>query len=212
MAVSNLRRANTLDSSIAKKPSASLESSISIQSLTSDSIEPLCDNYPFTNQQSICGHFIYDEPSEYTSGRDIEVNFEYRDGSELLILELNTDVNSMDNIAESLNEILPQELVIYRNLHAPEDALWSFLEQADRILEINILDEGKELPYEDVEGVPREDVIGNYAIENAEVGFSHGDHLIMVRYQGGDLQIETDWEDGREYIIQIFEREVFGNI
>ncbi|WP_158055876.1 hypothetical protein [Halorussus halophilus] len=151
---------------------------------------------------------MYDEPSQYTPGRDIELNFEYRDGSELFILELQTDVESVDQIAQHIADAIPQGFTIYRNLHAPEDALWTFLGQADSIIEIHVLEGGQEVPYREIEGVSREAVIGNYTIENAEVGFVVDEHQIVVRYQQGGLQIESDWPDGREYIIQLFEREV----
>ncbi|WP_227380867.1 hypothetical protein [Haladaptatus halobius] len=209
--MSNLRRADTVGPSLAERIEISSGAQLSIQSLIFEGVEPLVEDYPFSDQQIIRGSFLYDEPSEYTSGREIDVDFEYRSGSQLFILELDTDVRSLDSVVQSLTEAIPQEFIIYRNLHAPEDALWSFLEHADRILEIDILDEGQEVPYDEVEGVPREEVIGNFAIEKAEVGFNVEEHSIMVRYQGGDLQINSDWEYGREYIIQIFEREVLAD-
>ncbi len=207
MGVSNLRRADTAKSSLAERLPELSTARLSLQSITSQSVEPLHDDYPFS-QQSYQGTIVYDEPSQYTPGRDIELNFEYRDGSELFILELQTDVESVDQIAQHIADAIPQGFTIYRNLHAPEDALWTFLGQADSIIEIHVLEGGQEVPYREIEGVSREAVIGNYTIENAEVGFVVDEHQIVVRYQQGGLQIESDWPDGREYIIQLFEREV----
>jgi len=142
----------------------------------------------------------------------MRLEFEYRDGSNLFILELNTDVSSIDRIINTIVDVFPRQFTIYRNLHASEDLLWEFFEQADSIIEIQVLDDGQEVPYQELNEIQPTDVIGNYAIERAEVGFVVEDHQIVVRYQQRDLQIKTDWEDGREYILQLFEREVLAEI
>lgn len=208
MAVSNLRRANTGETPLEGRLAELSTARLSLESVFSEEIKPLCDNYPFS-QQVHRGTIVYNEPSQYTPGRDIEVDFEYRDGSQLLILDLETDVNSVDRLAQSFADAIPAGFAVYRNLHVPEDSLWSFLKQADSIIEIRVLDQGQEIPYQEVDGVSREEVIGEYAIEKAEVGFVVDGHQIVVRYQQGSLQIDTDWPDGREYILQLFEREVF---
>jgi hypothetical protein len=76
------------------------------------------------------------------------------------------------------------------------------------VIEITVLVDGDEVPYTEVKDVPTEDVVGEYAIGKAEVGFEHQGEQILVSYRDGSLQIESDWDQGREYIIQLFEREV----
>ncbi|KYH24010.1 hypothetical protein HAPAU_40890 [Halalkalicoccus paucihalophilus] len=210
MAVANLRRADTAGPTWeGLLPETSTEN-LSIEFVESEPAEPLCENYPF-DQQIHKGTAIYKEPSQYTSGRNISLDFEFRDGSNLLIIELKTDVTSIDSIYSSLADIVPTEITIYRNLHAAEDSLWDFFSQADRILKIHVLDNGFEVPYQEIEGVDKEDVIGNYAIETATVGFQYQDESILVKYDQGKLQIEASSEEGREYIIQVFEREVLAD-
>jgi hypothetical protein len=211
MAVSNLRRADTVESTLAERLESLSTTRFTVQSISSRSVDPLCENYPFT-QTVHRGTLIYDEQSTYTPGREIEIDFEYRDGSGLFILELNTDVSSVDKLAQAVSDAIPEQFTVYRNLHAPEDALWDFLSQSDSIIDIQVLVEGREVSYDEIEGIDREDVIGEYAIESAEVGFVIDGHEIVVRYHGGDLQIETDWVDGPEYIIQVFERDVLAGV
>lgn len=207
MAVTNLRRATAQGNELERALSGISANEITIQSVKSAPVEPLIEKYPF-DQYSYKGTFTYQETSNYTSGRTISVDFEFRDESGLFLIELKTDVPSVDAITNSLANAIPQNITVYRNLHAAEDALWDFLEQADRIIDIKVLKEGKELSYNDVEGETVEDVIGNYAIERAQVGFNYQDQQIVVDYRQGELQIESNWEEAREYIIQLFEREV----
>ncbi|WP_147302766.1 hypothetical protein [Haloferax sp. Atlit-19N] len=178
-----------------------------ISDIKSSPVEPLVERYPF-EQHKYEGTLTYHEESSYTPGRSINVDFEYRDGSNLFIVEYKTDLSSTERLVREIETAVPQIQRIYRNLHAAEDSLWRFLESADRILEINVLVNGKETPYDEIEDVPREDVIGNYAIESAIVGLNHQGHSITVHYEHGTLQIESDWDRGTEFVIQLFEREI----
>ena len=48
-----------------------------------------------------------------------------------------------------------------------------------------------------------------YLIEEAEVRFRYQDELVSIRYDRGDLTFNDGVsEDGREYVVQLFEREV----
>ncbi|MFY4811610.1 hypothetical protein ACOJIV_02735 [Haloarcula sp. AONF1] len=198
---------DTTESALAERLKNASTSRFAVQSVSSHPVEVLCDDYPFT-QTVYQGVLLYDEPSEYTPGREIKIDFEYRDGSGLFILELNTDVGSVDELAQAVSDAIPEQFTVYRNLHVPEDALWEFLSQADSVIDIRVLAEGSEVSYDEIEDVDPSKVIGNYAIESAEVGFVIEGHNIVVKYHQGDLQIETSWVDGQEYIIQLFERDV----
>jgi hypothetical protein len=85
MAVSNLRRTDPVDFSLAEHLSEISVDGISFESITSTPVDALCDNYPYT-QVSHRGTIEYTEPSEYTPGRNMRLEFEYRDGSILFIL------------------------------------------------------------------------------------------------------------------------------
>lgn len=208
MVETNLRKASASTDRLEDSLRREAQGPISIESVNSKTVEPMVDRYPFYSQNIIWGEISYEEESKYTPGRSIRVDFEFREDSNLLLLEMSTDISSIEWVTTEFVDATSNALKIYRNLHVPEDALWDFLMTADRILEITVLDQGEEVRYDEVEGITREDVVGQYAIENASVGFVEEDHEIFVKYRGGSLQIETDWEKGPEYIIQIFEREV----
>lgn len=210
MAITSLRRAHTVDGGLEFTLSETSANRLSIQSVDSSPVEPLCDNYPF-EQYSYKGTLTYQEQSQYTKGRDISVGFEYRDGSNLFLVELETDFSPIADITDALEEAIPNKITVYRNLHAPEDALWDFLKESDRIIDIRVLDDGQEISYREVEGYTVEEVIGHFAIERAQVGFNYQNNQIVVDYRQGEIQIESDWEQGREYIIQLFEREVLAD-
>jgi len=211
MAETNLRKASASTEHLEDSLRGGSQGQISIDAVDSKVVEPLVDQYPFASQEIVRGQLTYEEESEYTAGRTIPINFEFRTGSNLFLTEVQTDISSIDSVTTQLVEATSNVLTVYRNLHAPEDALWDFLTTADRILEITVLDEGEEVQYDEVDGVARADVVGEYAIENASVGFVKEGNEIFVKYRSGSLQIETEWDSGREYIIQLFEREVLSN-
>lgn len=211
MAVSNLHRATNGNGHWEELTSKFSAENLSIESISSRRVEPLCENYPF-EQTVYTGDLRYQEKSEITPGREIDIDFEYRPGSNLLIIELDQDVQSVQRIAKKIADGIPGTLNVYRNLHAPEDSLWEFLIQADRIIEINVLEDGEEKPYDQTEATDPMEVIGSYPIENARVAYSFGGENIVVEYCQGTLQINSDQTQAREYIIQLFEREVLADI
>ncbi|NGM68787.1 hypothetical protein G6M89_07155 [Natronolimnobius sp. AArcel1] len=208
MAETNLRKASASTDRLEDSLRGVSKGQVSIKSVDSKTVEPIVEQYPFRTQDIILGRLSYKEESNYTSGRTIPVDFQFRTGSNLFLTEVQTDIPSLDLVTTQFTEATSRALKIYRNLHAPEDALWDFLMIADRILEITVLDQGEEVRYEDVDGVDREDVVGGYAIESASVGFVEKGNEIFVEYRGGSIQVESEWELGREYIVQTFEREV----
>lgn len=209
MSVTNLRRSGSLDSEWLESLEEDGYNGVNVDDVNRNFV-PIIDPHPYPNQVIITGTVNYREESDYTQGRDISVEFELRTGSRLLIFEYETDIPSLSPVTEQLVEITDDSLKIYHNLHAPEDSLWNFLLASDRVVDIKVLDEGKAVPYREVEEVPTQDVIGKYSIESASVGFQYEGENILVTYQNGNLQIESDHERAREYIIELFEREVLG--
>lgn len=210
MATTDLRRAD-LATLPADSGGFDIQSpDIDLEEWVQEPVSALVEDYPFS-QDRIVATLQYHEPSQYTPGREIPIRIEYRTGSRLLLVDCPTDLSSLQPLLTAFEDIPADSGTIYRSLHAPEDKLWSFIESADRILEITVLVDGQEVPYQEVEDVPVTEVIGEYAIESAEVGFVHDDHQVLVSYQEGRLQVNTDWDEGREYILQLFEREVLAD-
>ncbi|WP_143420498.1 hypothetical protein [Halorubrum sp. Ib24] len=209
MSVTNLRRSGSLDSEWLESIEEDGYNGVEIDDVNRD-FAPIIDAHPYPNQVIITGNINYREESDYTQGRDISVEFELRTGSRLLIFEYESDIPSLSPVTEQFLEITDNSPKIYHNLHAPEDSLWDFLLASDRVVDITVLDGGREASYREVEDIPTQDVIGEYSIESASVGFQYEEESILVTYQNGNLQIESDHERAREYIVELFEREVLG--
>jgi len=208
MTETNLRKANATIGHIEDSLPEDSSGQITVKEVSSITADPVVDQYPFSGQQIIQGTISYVEPSTYTDGRTVSINFELRTDSSLFLTDVATDSISIESAISEFMQATGESISIYRNLHAAEDALWEFLMTADRVLEITVLDHGEEVGYTEIEGIDVDDVIGEFAIENASVGFVEDGNEIFVEYRGGSLQIETDWPDGREFIIQTFEKEV----
>jgi len=207
MSASNLRKATHIDLSKLPEVPESADSLFNSIEFSTHSVDPLITEYPY-DQQKWVGSFVYSEPSKHTPGRSIYVDFEYRDESQILILNPESSVSDIQSLYDQFSRLLGDESRVYRNLHAPEDALWEFLESADAILEIDVTMNGKVSPYDDVSGKTVEEVVGSASIHSAAVRFEYEGEPILVRYLSGSLQIESEHGDAREYIIQRFERDV----
>lgn len=210
MSVTNLRRTGNLAAQLAEGLPEGRHGQLEIGEISDVEWTPAVSDHPFADQRVYEGTALYHEPSEYTAGRDIEVTFELRTGSQLILVESETDLPSIDDITAQLRAATGERFDVYRSLHAPEDALWDFLTSANRVLEITVLDDGLEVPYQEVDGAPVEEVIGEYAISRAQVSIEHDTDQMLVTYRDGTLQVESDWDGGRDYIIDLFEREVLG--
>lgn len=212
MSVTNLRRSGSIDARIVESLKEGSHDNLRIDCVEIRDWSPIISDHPFPEQTIVDGVAIYDEPSTFTEGREIKVDFEIRTGSRLILFEYQTDLSSLEPVTEQLRQVVDDNLSIYHSLHAPEDALWDFLTTANRIIEIDVLNNGAEVPYSEVENTPVADVIGNFAISQAKVGFDYNNEQILVSFREGKLQIESDIEESREYIIQLFEREVLGSV
>lgn len=185
---------------------------ILVKSFNRKSTSNLCDNYPFEGQDVYRGELSYEEESMWGTGREIPIQFEYRTESEMFILSIDVDVPSVDDIIRRLNSAAPEGVRIYRNLTVNREALWRFFQGADRVIEISVLnDRGEEVPFDEVEDADRSDVIGSYPVEDATVVFSRGSEQILVQYESGSLNVNSDWEYATEYVVQLFERDVIAS-
>ncbi len=210
MSVTNLRRAGSLDSRTLDSIAEGSHEQLTIRSVDQIDWTPIVENHPYPDQTIVRTIATYHEPSSYTSGRDIEIEFEIRAGSELVLFEYQTDLSTTEPVTNSFRQAAGNNLQIYHSLHAPEDALWEFLSNSNRVINISVLDEGQEVTYTEVEETEPEDVVGEYAIASAEVVFEYEGNQMLVSYNDGSLQVESDWSLGREYVIQLFERDVMG--
>lgn len=206
MAVNNLHRTKSAED-LPDFLSGLTTREVSINGIESTTVDPLCSNYPFGDQDLYTGTIEYDEKPEFGRGRELQFDFEARSQSGLLIVKSDVDV-SFDNILGQVNSATSPQFRIYRRLSPHRTALWDFVEGSESVIEITLINEyGEEVGIEEIE-VDRESIIGEYPIEDATFSYSYNGHNILVRYTAGSLQIDVEDPAAIEYIIQLFERDV----
>lgn len=210
MSSSSIRRTRLPDSNESPELLEQLSNGgISVEAFDNKPVSVLCEDYPFDGQTIYYGDLIYDEESKWGTGRTIQIHFEYRSKSEMFILNFDVDVPSVKDIISHLNNSAPSGVRISRNLTVNREALWQFLKGSDKVIDISVLDDhGEEVSFDKLEDVTREGAIGSYPVEDATVVFSHSDEQIVVQYNSGSLNVNSDWEHATEYIVQLFERDV----
>lgn len=181
-----------------------------LTSVDQQTVRSLCDRYPFSGQTIYRGTIQYREEAELGGGREIEIQFEFRDQSSLFILESDVDIPSVESIISRLNALSPNEFIIYRSLTVHRERLWTFLQEADQLIEVTLIDEHGEKVDSGELDLNHPENIQQHPIESATIAFDYGGEQIVTRYTDGTLSIHSDNPEAREYIIQLFERDVLG--
>jgi hypothetical protein len=91
------------------------------------------------------------------------------------------------------------------------ERLWEFLQNADKIIDLTLIgDQGTEISFEEMgSGLNDPELeLEQYPIESATVVFSYKGEQILTRYTDGTLSVHSDVSEGREYLVQLFERDV----
>ncbi len=210
---------------------------ISLSDIREKHVDGMFDGYEFHHQTVYQGQISYvpeyEEDTDPRYRHSVDGTFEFRTGSEMFILRMDSDVPTPDTIISDLNNVFAQELKIYRNLFATTEYLWEFLEEAEYYLDITVLIRGREHSISEafssdldeielgpeylekvhggeIAGIPLDEIVGHSPIQRAEVMFEHLGGTFVVRYSEGSLSIRNPTEDQSEYIIQIFEHYVLG--
>jgi hypothetical protein len=165
-------------------------------------------DYPFEGQKVRTGKLIYQmkkwkEPDTVPTFAD----FQYRTQSGLFIIIPGRSNPSPDKLVREINDLMSEDSKISPIRPLPRTGLFDFISNADQISEIVFVGP---------EGVRRWSELQNldtidkkkYSIRSAELVFDHDGRQIIVDYSGGTLNIPQATENGREYIIQRFERDV----
>lgn len=185
---------------------------ITLSSISDQSVEPMVGAYPFTEQHILTGTIDYEE--EYDDNRDprvtrtVQGTFEFRTESQMFILKMDTDVPKPETVIQDLNTAFSRQIHIYRNLFVTPEYLWDFFENADEVLDITVLIDGEEQPYDEIEDVAVEEVVGDYSIESARVVYRYNRDAVHVNYTNGSLSIRNTQDEANEYVIQLFEKHV----
>lgn len=211
MAQSSLRRTKLPNGTRSRDLLSELSlDNLSVDSVGESTVEALCEEYPFDGQPVYLGQLRYEEEGMWETGRTLSLEFEIRGQSRLFIFKSEVDF-SVETLIEDINHALADDIRIYHNLTVNRERLWDFLHGADRILDISVLSEGEEKQFDEFEEINQSEIVGQYPIEGATVAYQYQDHQIIVRYKNGSINVQSDWAEATEYIIQIFERDVLNH-
>jgi len=212
MGSSSLRRTRIPDNGQRFRELSGLSTNgICLSDVDERTVSGLCDKYPFDEQSAYSGVIEYSEDAMWGGGRDIELEFEFRDQSNLFILYTEVDLPSVESVIKKLNALSSDNVKIYRSLTVHRERLWDFLHNADKIIELTLIgDQGTEISFEELSSEPRDTEleIEQYPIEAATVVFSYDGEQILARYTDGTLSVHSDVSEATEYIVQLFERDV----
>ena len=182
---------------------------IRVKSADTSHASASCDNYPYENQKIISGTISYltetwDETIQYKEGE-----YEYRSASGLFLLSSpSSGWPPSEEIFSSINELLDENAQIEPVRPLDRKSLWDFFTTADQIQEIIFIDsEGDSKEYTEVEEHGQAPVYSAVLVR-ADVSFDYKSSTITVHYNRGDVQIPRVSEDAREYVLQLFERDV----
>lgn len=183
----------------------------SLSDVDERTISSLCEEYPFDGQSAYGGLIEYSEDAMWGGGRDVELEFEFRDQSNLFILDTEVDLPSVESVIQKLNALSSDDVKIYRSLTVHRDRLWDFLNNADKLIELTLIGKhGTEISFEELSTELHEPEleIEQYPIESATVVFSYRDEQVLTRYTDGTLSVHSDVSNATEYLVQLFERDV----
>ena len=213
MTLQSLRSTKSRDGGWQDRVSSLAHDRISLLNIEEHSVCPLVVNYPYPEQTILTGELRYqDEFGDFQQGHEriVSGKFEFRTESQMFILKMDTDMPSPNTIIRELNSALSEQIQIYRNLFVTSRYLWDFINQANEILEVTVLIDGHELPYDEVEDTPVEDVVGNHPIETARIVFVFNGEPVHLKYANGSISIRNSDAEADEYVIQLFEKHVLG--
>lgn len=168
--------------------------------------KPKIPNYRYSNQIIIPGEITYQESPELGRGREINLDFQLRSGSGILIISSQADFD-LDAVVEKMGDISEGGLRVYRNITPDRAGLWEFISDSERIIEIKFTYRGKgDTSPSDISDITVEELAEDYPVSNATCIFKYKEESVLVRYTGGDLIIDTDSDNVLENIIQRFEQ------
>lgn len=171
-------------------------------------VESRIDDYPF-DQEKYSGSVTYKEPvpEDLFSIEPEEYDFEYRDGSGLLIIDSDISGTTSRTIFKEINEQIGSDT---GRFHRPETyrvGLWSFVFSSigsPKFTAKNIYEE--EVDWKQLQDLSQEEVSQDYTLDWADLVFKHNDERISVSYENGRLNFQDGSPKGKEYVIQLFEK------
>ncbi|MFQ3475832.1 hypothetical protein HKK80_06175 [Halonotius sp. F2-221B] len=204
MGVESVREASVTASLEAPQSEESDELYIELQPPESPSTFERLDDYPFSTQDVIRGHYRYESSPRIGSSEIGEGEFQLRTESGLAILRTESDRPRPKKIFEAIDQVINSDSDISREFVPNQEQAWDFVERADSLLEVKVITPSGRVESANQLDVDWEELRDRYHIELAQMEFDHEDG-ISVRYNDDTLKIEPDNPEAREYVIQNFE-------
>lgn len=185
--------------------------------------ESFFEEYPYENQEIIKGHFTYLlHPPRDGEPTTISMNFFFRTGSRLFILDPGRRDNLSDQVLFELRTLLTDKMSILPGSSVSRRGLWNFIQSAYEIREIMVRVDPGEIEssgserISDQEGVVSfdqlpsdDDVIGEKKVVRADLVFQFNGRFDVV--YADDILSVGGGDDQFEYAVQKFETEAIYN-
>ena len=192
--------------------------------VVSESVEePLFEEYPYANQEIIKGHFTHLlHPPRNGEPTQIPMDFFFRTGSRLFILDPGRRDNLSDQVLLELRSLLTDKMSIKPGSSVSRKGVWNFIRSAYEVRRVRIkadpnkIESGSSERISDRQNVvsfdqlPPDDVIGGNKVERADLVFQFNGRLNVI-YSDDLLSVVSEEDDQFEYAVQKFETEAIYN-
>jgi len=204
MGIESVREASVTPSFETPQSEESDELYIELQPPESPTTFEELNDYPYSTQDVVRGHYRYESSPRFGSSEVGEGEFQLRTESGLAILRTENDRPRPKKIFEAIDQVINSDSDINREFVPNQEQAWDFVERADNLLEVKVIAPSGRVESANQLDVGWEELRDRYHIELAQMAFNHGEG-ISVRYNDDTLRIEPDEPEAREFVIQNFE-------
>ena len=171
----------------------------------------LIDDYQFVGQKVIIGSFVFTEIHPFKdSGRQIPVDFMYREDSRLFIVRVSQGGIS-DEILREINSRLPPNVRIQGGIGGSREDIWNFVLSASRFGRIRIWHDEEVVDKNELDLTSEK--LRNKLLWDAELYFEHpetGEEFLVI-YNEESLSIDVDALNDMEHVLQCFENSLLAD-
>jgi hypothetical protein len=184
-------------------------SDISIKSAEVEHRMTQCDDYPYQNQKIITGVISHLSETRHGDITPVDGRYEYRSASGLFLLNSPpAGWPPSEEVFSALNDYLSDHAKIESVGPLDRVSLWEFFASADDIQEITYRGPaGEHSEQEEVPDISLDELYSTVLI-SADVSFKNNGEVATVHYDRGHIQIPRVSKELREYVLQLFERDV----